>query len=135
MSGSRNTSILDKAENAVVYLYKLFNYATHPRRKVVVVVEQPRAKPEVRPTPPPDVEQSENEHNGSDSGTRHERRREDIRRRRERNIQEHRAHIRALREEREDLLKYGVEIDRLLHDQETELKQEGHDVNNLDLKD
>ncbi|MNF02837.1 hypothetical protein D3C80_2020490 [compost metagenome] len=81
------------------------------------------------------MEPSENEHNGSDSGTRHERRREDIRRRRERNIQEHRAHIRALREEREDLLKYGVEIDRLLHDQETELKQEGHDINNLDLKD
>lgn len=135
MSGSGNTSILDKAENAVVYLYKLFNHATHPRRKVVVVVEQPRAKPEVRPTPPPDVELTENDHNSSDSGTRHERRREDIRRRREKNIQEHRAHIRALREEREDLLKYGVEIDRLLHDQETELKQEGHDVNNLDLKD
>jgi len=134
MSGSGNTSILDKAEHAVVYLCKLFTYATHPRRRVVVV-EQPRAKPEVRPTPPPDVEQSENEHSGSDSGTRHERRREDIRRRRERNIQEHRAHIRALREEREDLLKYGVEIDRLLHDQETELKQEGHDINNLDLKD
>lgn len=133
MSGSGNTSILDKAENAVVYLYKLFNYAARPSRKVVV--DQPRAKPEVRPTPPPIVEPQTHEHADSDIGSRHERRREDIKRRRERNIQEHRAHIRSLREEREDLDHYGVEIDRLLHEQETALKQEGHGVNNLDLKD
>lgn len=131
MSDSDNkVKILDKAEHAVVYLYRLFHRATNPRPKPPVE----RAKSVVPPTPPT-VEPVPNEQNTSDLNQRHERRRGEIKRKREKNIREHRANLRALREERADLDVYGHEIDRLLHDQEESLKAETHDLNNLDRKD
>jgi len=133
MSGSSdNKNILDKAEDAVVYLYRLFHYATRNRPAPKPHPIQKVTKP---PTAAPVVEPEVDESEPMELPARHEKRRAEIKKKFEKNLRLRRAHLRSLRDERKDLGRFSREIDDLLRQEEEDLRSCEHDINNLDNKD